>query len=65
MEVITTIHTHTIVTHGGPWRCGRSCGAFDQILISEGTQCANCGAYTTDLGATWRDPDTREIINRR
>ncbi len=40
-------------THGGTWAVRRSCNANDLILIKEGVQCTNCGAYSPDCGKTW------------
>jgi hypothetical protein len=33
---------------GAKWSSFRSCHCQDLILVSEGVQCANCGALVTD-----------------
>ena len=40
-------------THGGNWSTWRDCHSGDLILVAEGLQCCNCGAYTED-GKTWK-----------
>jgi hypothetical protein len=38
---------------------GMPCTAHDIIIVSEGLQCANCGALTRDHMATWESPKDR------
>jgi hypothetical protein len=55
------METKSYKTHGGNWAvASRDCQARDLILIKEGVQCCNCGAYSTDDGKTWKIPDKKK-----
>lgn len=53
VPVVPEVHLFGYHTHGGIWPVTRSCNSNDLFLISRGTQCGNCGAWTDDLGKTY------------
>jgi uncharacterized Zn finger protein len=40
----------------------RSCSPYDLFIVTEGLQCGNCGAVTTDHGKTWKSNKVKGCV---